>query len=72
MNADRALLHTLATSDANATVRRLAILCLKNGSPQRDTIVILEGMAEDDEQDRELRQAAKRVAELLTKKARAR
>ena len=71
VNADRALLHTLATTDANATVRRLAILCLKNGSPQRDTIVILDGMAEDDEQDRELREAAKRVAALLTKKARA-
>jgi hypothetical protein len=34
--------------------------------------VILEGMAEDDEQDRELREAAKRVAALLTKKSRAR
>jgi hypothetical protein len=72
VNADRALLHTLATSDSNAAVRRLAILCLKNGSPQRETIVILQGLAEDDEQDRELRQAAKRVAELLTKKARSR
>jgi hypothetical protein len=72
VNADRSLLHTLAASDPNVTVRRLAILCLKNGSPQRDTIVILEGMAEDDEQDRGLREAAKRVAALLTKKARAR
>jgi HEAT repeat protein len=72
VNADRPLLHTLATSDPNAVVRRLAILCLKNGSPQRDTIVILEGIAEDDEQDRDLRDAAKRVAALLTKKARAR
>jgi hypothetical protein len=66
------LLHTLASSDSNATVRRLAILCLKNGSPQPDTIVMLEGIAGDDEQDRELREAAKRVAALLTKKARAR
>jgi hypothetical protein len=72
VNADRSLLHTLATSDANATVRRLAILCLKNGSPHRDTIVILEGIADDDEQDRELREAAKRVAALLTKKSRSR
>jgi hypothetical protein len=72
VNADRPLLHNLATADANVTVRRLAILCLKNGSPQRDTIVILEGMAEDDEQDRELREAAKRVAALLTKKSRTR
>ncbi|HEV2711819.1 MAG TPA: hypothetical protein VGU26_01885 [Gaiellaceae bacterium] len=53
-------------------MRRLAILCLKNGSPQRDTIVLLEDIAGDDEQDRELREAAKRVAGLLTKKARAR
>lgn len=72
MNADRSLLHTLITSDSNRTVRRLAILCLKNGSPQRDTIVLLEDIAGDDEQDRELREAAKRVAGLLTKKARAR
>jgi len=34
--------------------------------------VILEGIAEDDEQDRELREAAKRVAALLTKKSRTR
>lgn len=72
MNADRRVLHTLAASDPNAAVRRLAILCLKNGSPQRDTIVILEGLAEDDEQDRTLREAAKRVAALLTKKSRTR
>jgi hypothetical protein len=72
VNADRSLLHSLATSDPNAVVRRLAILCLKNGSPQRDTIVILEGIAEDDEQDRQLREAAKRVAAHLTKKSRAR
>jgi hypothetical protein len=72
VNADRSLLHTLASSDSNAAVRRLAILCLKNGSPQRDTIVMLEGIAEDDEQDRELRETAKRAAALLTKKSRAR
>jgi HEAT repeat protein len=72
VNADRSLLHSLATGDANAVVRRLAILCLKNGSPQRDTIVILEGIADDDEQDRQLREAAKRVAAQLTKKSRTR
>ena len=72
VNADRSLLHTLATADPNAVVRRLAIFSLKNGSPQRDTIVILEGIAGDDEQPRELRDAAKRVAGLLTKKSRAR
>jgi hypothetical protein len=72
VNSDRSLLHTLASSDPNATIRRLAILCLKNGSPQRDTIVMLEGIADDDEQERELREAAKRVAALLTKKSRQR
>jgi HEAT repeat protein len=72
VNADRPLLHRLVASDPNAVVRRLAILCLKNGSPQRDTIVILEGIADDDEQDRQLREAAKRVAAHLTKKSRAR
>jgi hypothetical protein len=72
VNADRSLLHTLVAADPNATVRRLAILCLKNGSPQRDTITMLEGIAGDDEQDRELREAAKRVAAQLTKKSRER
>jgi len=33
---------------------------------------MLEGMADDDELDRELREAAKRVAAQLTKKSRAR
>ena len=45
-------------------------MALKNGSPQRDTVVILEGIAGDDEEDREVRAAAKRVAELLKRKAR--
>jgi hypothetical protein len=72
VNADRALLHTLITADSNAAVRRLAVMCLKNGSPQSDTIVLLEGIAGDDEQDRELRDAARKVAAELTKKSRAR
>ena len=36
VNGVRPLLHTLATADGNAAVRRLAILCLKNGSPERE------------------------------------
>jgi hypothetical protein len=72
VNADRPLLHKLANADDNAAVRRLAILCLKNGSAQRDTIVLLEGLAGDEDEDRELRATAKRVAELLTKKSRTR
>ena len=71
VNADRPLLHKLVSDgEENPAVRRLAVMCLKNGSPQRDTIVILEGLAGDDEADRELRAAAKRVAELLKKKGR--
>jgi HEAT repeat protein len=69
VNAARPLLHTLASSDGNAAVRRLAIFCLKNGTPQRDTLVLLEGIADDDAQDRELRATAKRVLDVLRKKA---
>jgi HEAT repeat protein len=69
VNAVRPLLHTLANADENDAVRRLAIVCLKNGSPQRDTVVLLEGIADDDAQERELRASAKRVAGMLRKKA---
>ena len=68
INGVRPLLHTLATADGNAAVRRLAILCLKNGSPERNTIVLLEGLAADDESDAELRRAANGVAQHLKKK----
>jgi hypothetical protein len=70
VNSVRPLLHTMVTSDGNAAVRRLAILCLKNGSPQRDTIVLLEGLAGDDEQDTAIRQSAEKVAALLKKRSR--
>jgi HEAT repeat protein len=71
VNAERSLLHTLVSdSEENPAVRRLAIMSLKNGSPQRDTIVILDGLAADDEADRELRAAAKRVADILRQKGR--
>ena len=71
INADRPLLHKLVSdAEENPAVRRLAVMSLKNGSPQRDTIVILESLAGDDEADRDLRAAAKRVAELLKKKGR--
>lgn len=68
VNGVRPLLHTLATADGNAAVRRLAVMCLKNGSSQRDTIVLLEGLAADDEAEAELRQAAAKVAQLLKRK----
>ena len=68
VNGVRPLLHTLATSDGNAAVRRLAVLCLKNGSAERNTIVLLEGLAGDDEADAELRRAAGAVAQQLKRK----
>ena len=69
VNSVRALLHELATHDNNMAVRRLAIVCLNNGSPQRETIQILNGLADDDEQDGELRKTAKAVAVALKKRA---
>jgi len=68
INSVRSLLHNLATVDGNAAVRRLAIVCLRNGSPQRETIVLLDGLAEDDEAEPELRQAAAKVSQTLNRK----
>jgi hypothetical protein len=68
VNGVRSLLHNLATGDGNAAVRRLAILCLKNGSAERNTIVLLEGLAQDDESDKDLQRAAASVAQALKKK----
>jgi len=68
INSVRSLLHTMATADGNAAVRRLAILSLKNGSPQRETIVLLEGLGEDDEADAELRRTASGVAQQLKRR----
>jgi hypothetical protein len=69
VNSIRSPLHTLATTDPNNAVRRLAIVCLRNGSPQRETVVLLNGLAEDDDQDAELRRAARSVAADLRKRA---
>ncbi|MFN2467236.1 MAG: HEAT repeat domain-containing protein [Gaiellaceae bacterium] len=68
VNTLRALLHQLATADPNQAVRRLAVVCLKNGSPHRDTITLLAGLADDDRQEQEFRNAAGRVAAVLKKK----
>jgi HEAT repeat protein len=72
VNQERSLLHELASHDPNAAVRRLAVMSLKNGSPQSDTIRLLAGLADNDEEDRELREAARRVAAALTRKSRER
>ena len=69
VNAVRSLLHELATNDGNMAVRRLAIVCLKNGSPQRETILLLNGLADDDEQENDVRKTAKTVATALQKRA---
>src|ERR671931_602954 len=68
VNSMRPLLHTMASTDPNQAVRRLAIVCLRNGSPQRETIVLLNGLAEDDDQEPELRNAARSVAAELRKR----
>ncbi len=70
VNSLRSALHRLATSDENQAVRRLAIVCFKNGSPHRDTIALLEGMADDDRNERDLRETAAKVASTLKKKTR--
>ena len=69
VNSMRPLLHTMASTDGNQAVRRLAIVCLRNGSPQRETIVLLGGLAEDDEQEPDLRKTARTVAAELRKRA---
>jgi hypothetical protein len=69
VNQIRSVLHNLSTVDPNQAVRRLAILCLRNGSPQRETVVLLNGLAEDDDQENELRNAARAVASELRKRA---
>jgi hypothetical protein len=70
VNGMRRMLEDLARADGNAAVRRLAIVCLKNGSPARETITLLDGIAEDDEQDADVRKTAKAVALALVKKSR--
>jgi HEAT repeat protein len=71
VNSFRPLLHELAARDPNAAVRRLAIFCLRNGTPNRDTIQLLDGVAESDDADADLRKAARAVSAQLVKKSRA-
>jgi hypothetical protein len=71
VNSVRPILHKmLSDADENAAVRRLAVLALKNGSAQRETIVLLEGTAADDEENADLRKAAATIAQELKRKAR--
>jgi HEAT repeat protein len=68
VNNVRSLLHELITHDANEAVRRLGVVALKNGSTDRATIQILTSLGEDDEQPKELRDAAMKVAAVLKRK----
>ena len=69
VNAYRSLLHELASNDSNVAVRRLAIVCFKNGTPARETILILDGIADDDDNDADVRKTARSVSLLLVKKS---
>jgi HEAT repeat protein len=69
INRPRKILHELANDDSNQAVRRLAIVCLKNGPPARETIALLAGLAEADEEERELREADQKVAAFIPKVA---
>ena len=68
VNAVRPLLHGLANDDPNAAVRRLSVLSLKNGSPNRDTLTLLAHLAEGAE-EKDLRAAAATVHRTLKRKA---
>jgi HEAT repeat protein len=72
VNSFRPLLHELAARDTNMAVRRLAVICLKNGTAHRDTLQLLEGIVESDETDAELRKTARVVHAALRKKSTAR
>jgi len=72
VNSFRPLLHELAARDPNVAVRRLAVVCLRNGSSRPDTLQLLLGIAESDEEDAELRKSARVVHASLKKKAAAR
>ena len=61
--------HASRTPTTTQAVRRLAIVCLRNGSPQRDTIVLLQGLADEDGLERDLRETASKVATALQKRA---
>jgi HEAT repeat protein len=69
VNGVRPLLHEIVTRDGNDAVRRLAVMSLRNGSAQRDTIGILSALGEDDELGRELREASAKVALALRRRA---
>jgi HEAT repeat protein len=54
VNGLRSQLHALANDDPNQAVRRLAVLCLKNGSAAKDTVTLLGFIADSDVEAPEL------------------
>ena len=70
VNDVRPLLHELVARDPVPAVRRLAVVSLRNGSSRPDTIQILTALAANDDEPRELREAAGKVAQGLKRKAR--
>jgi uncharacterized protein (UPF0147 family) len=70
VNDVRPLLHEMLTRDGNEAVRRLAVVSLRNGSPRPDTIQILTSLGGNDEEPRELRDAASKIAQQLRRKSR--
>jgi HEAT repeat protein len=69
VNGLRPLLHELVSHDGNEAVRRLAVMCLKNGTGDRATVLLLTSLAENDEEPRELREASAKITAGLKKKA---
>jgi HEAT repeat protein len=68
VNDVRPLLHELAAHDGVEAVRRLAVVALRNGSARPDTIQILASLAANDDEPRELRDAAAKVAQILKRR----
>ena len=69
VNGVRPLLHELVDRDDNDAVRRLAVVSLRNGSPQRDTIAILAALADNDEAEPRAARGRGKVAQVLRRKA---
>jgi HEAT repeat protein len=69
INSVRPLLHEIVTHDDNEAVRRLAVVALRHGSAQRDTIAILAALGADDEQPAAMREAAAKIAQELRRRA---
>jgi HEAT repeat protein len=71
VNANRPLLHRLINDDPNVSVRRLAIVCLRNGSPAADTLTLLAHLANESDEPA-VRDGAVAVHQALRKKSAAR